>query len=397
MNRRRTARITQTQSSSAPSGGQRRQRNKERCRSNTQKKEVEEEEGQGFGKERKEMVPRASCQTMCPAQELWERESQNRLHHFEVVPGTEAFRKPSGDPLRAVKEYSRPAAGKDAAKPSDLRPPDVLLRTVCYLIDEIVGSPSPHPWTEVYSFVFDRLRSVKQDMIIQRLSGKDCVAILERTVRFHIYASYRLCGEPLRIYDPRINDTHLQEYLSWLFDCYKTGAGPYPNQEEFQALGLLYNLGSSAAAQHVLELPVRLRQTPSVKLALAISQAFLAGNPVRLLRLAQKLDFLQACALHRHLVTCRRHLLLIYSHGFSSRNCRFPLDRLAQLSSLEAPLAAGLCRAYGVEVNQHNQVVFSKSAFAEPAQGGLDCKLYHSIVSEKQRGLAVKSIIHGCS
>lgn len=96
---------------------------------------------------------------------------------------------------------------------------------------------------QVYSFVFDRLRSVKQDMIIQRLSGKDCVAILELTVRFHIYASYRLCGEPLRIYDPRINDTHLQEYLNWLFDCYKTGTGPYPNQEEFQTLGLLYNLG----------------------------------------------------------------------------------------------------------------------------------------------------------
>lgn len=93
----------------------------------------------------------------------------------------------------------------------------------------------------MYSFAFDRLRSVKQDMIIQRLSGKDCVAILERTVRFHIYASYRLCGEPLRVYDPRINDTHLQEYLSWLFDCYKTG--PYSNQEEFETLGLLYNLG----------------------------------------------------------------------------------------------------------------------------------------------------------
>lgn len=96
---------------------------------------------------------------------------------------------------------------------------------------------------QVYSFVFDRLRGVKQDMIIQRVSGLNCVAILERTVRFLIYASYRLCGEPLRLYDPRINDTHLQENLSWLLDCYATGPGPHPNQEEFQALGLLYNLG----------------------------------------------------------------------------------------------------------------------------------------------------------
>lgn len=98
---------------------------------------------------------------------------------------------------------------------------------------------------QAYSFVFDRLRSVKQDMIIQRVSGFKCVAILERTVRFLIYGSYRLCGEPLRLYDPCINDTHLQENLSWLLDCYATGTGPHPNQEEFQALSLLYNLGWS--------------------------------------------------------------------------------------------------------------------------------------------------------
>lgn len=96
---------------------------------------------------------------------------------------------------------------------------------------------------QVYSFVFDRLRGVKQDMIIQRVSGLDCVSILERTVRFLIYASYRLCGEPLWFYDPRINETHLEENLSWLLDCYATGTETHPNQEEFQALGLLYNLG----------------------------------------------------------------------------------------------------------------------------------------------------------
>lgn len=96
---------------------------------------------------------------------------------------------------------------------------------------------------QVYSFVFDRLRSVKQDMIIQRAHGPDCVAILERMVRFLIYASHRLCDEPLQLFDPCINDTHLQENLSWLLDCYANETGPHPNQDEFQALGLLYSLG----------------------------------------------------------------------------------------------------------------------------------------------------------
>ncbi|XP_047442177.1 SAC3 domain-containing protein 1 isoform X2 [Mugil cephalus] len=343
------------------------------------------------------MVPKGTCQTMCPAHELRDREAQNRLHHFEMLPGTEKVRRPKGDPSRAVKEYSRPAAGKDSTRPSDLRPPAVLLKTVCYLIDDIAASPTLHPWTEVYNFVFDRLRGVKQDMIIQRVSGPECVAILERTVRFLIYASYRLCGEPLRLYDPRINDTHLQEYLSWLLDCYLSETEPHPNQEEFQALGLLYNLGSARAAQHIMQLPERLRSTPSISLALSINRAFLERNPVRLLRLANRLNFLQTCALHRHLVTCRRDLLLIYSHGYSSRNCRFPLDRLSQLLSLDRALTAKLCQVYGLEVIQENQVVFSKAAFTEPEQVNLHCKLYHSIVSEKQGDLTVENIIHGCA
>uniref|UniRef100_A0A8C2W748 Si:zfos-452g4.1 n=1 Tax=Cyclopterus lumpus TaxID=8103 RepID=A0A8C2W748_CYCLU len=322
-----------------------------------------------------------TCQTMCPGRELEARELQRCLHRFELLAGTERFRKPRGDPFRAVKEYSRPAAGKDSTNPTDLRPPAVLMKTVCYLIDDIV-----------YSFAFDRLRSVKQDMIIQRMSGLKCVAILERTVRFLTYASYRLCGEPLRLYDPRINDTHLQENLSWLLDCYATGTGPHPNQEEMQALGLLYNLGSSLC---LIQLPERLRSSPAVTLALSINQAFLQRNPVRVLRLARRLNFIQSCALHRHFVTCGRDLLLIYSHGYSSRNCRFPLDGLAQLLSLDAPLAAQLCQAYGVVVNQDNQLVFSKAAFTEPEPGKLHCKLYHSIVAEKLRDFSVGSIIHG--
>lgn len=154
--------------------------------------------------------------------------------------------------------------------------------------------------------------------------------------------------------------------------------------------------GSARTMQHTMQLPLRLRSTPNIKLALFINQAFLERNPVRLLRLAQKLNFLQTCALHRHLMTCRQDLLLVYSHGYSSRNCRFPLDRLAKLLFLDASLTAQLCRSCGVEVNKDNQVEFSKAAFTEPGQGTLHCKLYHSIASEKQRDLTVKNIVQSC-
>lgn len=338
-------------------------------------------------------VPKGTCQTMCPVREIRLRESQNRLHHFEMLAGTRRDRQPRVDPLRAVKEYARPAAGKDATNPCDLRPPAVLMKTVCYLIDDIAASQDLHPWTEVYSFVFDRLRAVKQDMIIQRLSGMDCVTILERTVRFLIFSSYRLCGEPLRLYDPQINHTHLQENLSWLLDCYAIGPEPYANQEEFEALSLLYNLGCTRAMQHILQLPGQIRRSPDVSLALSINRAFLERNPVRLLRLSRKLNFLQTCAVHRHLITCRKDLLLIYSHGFSSRNCRFPLDKLSHLLDFNKQLTARYCQIYGVVTNQENQVVFLKTAFTEPEHGKEQCLQYHN--AEKLKVLTVGCIVHG--
>ncbi|XP_044217930.1 SAC3 domain-containing protein 1 isoform X2 [Thunnus albacares] len=356
MNRRRAPRrISHSQRRGAPAGGEWRQRNQEQWRGQEKPQVREVEEEVRPGQQGKENVPKGICWSMCPAREQQARESQNRLHRFEMLAGTARDRRPRVDPLRAVKEYSRPAAGKDATNPTDLRPPDVLLKTVSYLIDDIAASPRLHPWTEVYSFVFDRLRSVKQDMIIQR------------------------------------------ENLSWLLDCYASETRPHPNQEEFQALGLLYNLGSTRAMQHVMELPERLRSSPAITLAMSINRAFLERNPVRLLRFAKRLNFLQSCALHRHLVSCRRDLLLIYSHGYSSRNCRFPLDKLSQLLALDTSLTAQLCQAYGVEVNQQNQVVFSKTAFTEPEQGKLHCTLYHNIVAEKQRDLTIGSIIHGCA
>lgn len=135
------------------SAGEWRPRNQEQWQDQG-KSQVREVEEATPGQQEKENVPKGICQSMCPARELQERESQNRLHRFEILGGTARDRKPKGDPLRAVKEYSRPAAGKDATNPNELRPPAVLLKTVCYLIDEIAASPRLHPWTEVSVIYF---------------------------------------------------------------------------------------------------------------------------------------------------------------------------------------------------------------------------------------------------
>lgn len=104
-------------------------------------------------------APLGTCTTMCPILELKDREAQRRLHRFEMLRGTERDRVPHADPSRAVKEYSRPAAGKDSTRASDLRPPGVLLKTTCYLVDEIVASSVLQPWSEVSLIHFSHTES----------------------------------------------------------------------------------------------------------------------------------------------------------------------------------------------------------------------------------------------
>ncbi|XP_019622257.1 PREDICTED: SAC3 domain-containing protein 1-like [Branchiostoma belcheri] len=169
---------------------------------------------------------RGTCQDMCPEQERAARQRQKRLHRFEMVEGTEHNRLPSADPVRCVKEYSRPAAGKDVIPPAELRPPQVLQGTVDYLVNRILPRDDVH-FSDVYNFISDRLRAVRQDMVVQRVKGHTCVTVLEKAVRFHVYAAYRLCESSLQQFDPHLNNQQLENCLTWLLREYtdnSTGA-----------------------------------------------------------------------------------------------------------------------------------------------------------------------------
>ncbi|XP_042198631.1 SAC3 domain-containing protein 1-like [Callorhinchus milii] len=334
--------------------------------------------------------PLGTCGHMCPERERTDRERQRRLHRFEVLSGTERDSLPAADPQKAVKEYSRPAAGRETPRPEDLRPPDVLFQTVAYLVDRVVPRQDVC-WGEVYGYVFDRLRSVRQDMTVQRIGGKLCVAVLERTLRFLLYASYRLRGEPPQVFDPDINSVHTQECFSWLLETYRLG--DYDSEAEFQSLFILYNLGSMKALHYALLLSDHIRDSPCMKSALAVNRAFTEGNYVRFFRLCRRLPFLASCALHRHIGHSRRCLIRIFSHGFSSRNCRYPLERLVDLLAADDwDSVVELCQKHGVTVT-NKMVGFQKANYKE--LGPLSDGPSHVLVGHKQGDITVSAIIHG--
>ncbi|KAL7860096.1 hypothetical protein SRHO_G00152430 [Serrasalmus rhombeus] len=237
------------------------------------------------------------------------------------------------------------------------------------------------------------LRSVRQDMVIQRVSGPECASVLERTVRFLLYASYRLCGQPLRLYDPHINDTHLQESLSWLLECYSEGTAPAPGRVPGPQPALqsgVHHVLSSTPSSYRIRCGTLHRFSWLWHSIGPTWNATLSGSSAW----PRDWTFCRACALHRHLLSCRRDLLLLYSHGHSSRNCRFPIQKLADILSLECSLAAQLCQTHGIHVNG-DYVVFSKGSFTESPSEELQCAHMHKLVDDKQQDLSLSNIIHG--
>lgn len=193
-------------------------------------------------------LPVGRCPDMCPAAERARREKERRLHRFEVAPGCRGD-VPRADPQRAVKEYSRPAAGKARPPPSQLRPPSVLLATVRYLASEVAEREDASR-AEVASFVADRLRAVRLDLALQRAGDSETAVVLEAALAVLLAVVARLgpdaAHEPA---DPVLLQAQVQEGFGSLRRCYARGAGPHPRQAAFQGLFLLYNLGKSESQQ----------------------------------------------------------------------------------------------------------------------------------------------------
>ncbi|XP_060524325.1 germinal-center associated nuclear protein isoform X2 [Cylas formicarius] len=256
--------------------------------------------------------------------------------------------------------------------PQFLRPPDVLLRTVSYLLDDIV-SKKDFSWTIIYDFVMDRLRSVRQDMIIQNLPVAHSICILQPIVRFHAYAAYRLCEEPQHLFDPVINTSHLQECLKRLLTMYDDCCTNNIDEDmlvrhlkdvrpEFEAMYILLNLGNSTALTRALRLPT-LWRTSIVRISIDLSLNYLHNNFVRVCRMMKELQSpLLAAVTSLHLPEIRRKALKIMSTAYNCKNLTFPLETLQEILIYDdSEHIARDCEYYGLKCESN--VSFIKNDF----------------------------------
>ena len=304
---------------------------------------------------------RGTCMQMCPPREIASREKQRRLHFFETLAFTSPTSNSSSqqeklkvDSRAAVKEFSRSAAGK-SIDPSDLRPANVLLRTMNYLIEEIASRDSVYPWQMIYGFVFDRIRAIRQDLVVQRITGKPVVEIFEKACRFHILSGYKLSESPLDVFDPKINNDHTTECLKRLLCFYETEAGPSAYKDtrsEFESYYLLHNLGSFEALNRAMTLPDEgIKNSSLFRLALDIAFTFMLKNFVRFFRLIKKLPYLACCAVHKHFSQVRGNALASVNTAYFSRNACLPVMLLVEILNFNnMQEACDFCAQFGLEV-----------------------------------------------
>ncbi|XP_015181040.1 PREDICTED: germinal-center associated nuclear protein [Polistes dominula] len=317
-----------------------------------------------------------TCHLMCPQKERWMREREGLLHQFEIDEKTKHLKKPKADPNKIIKSYSRSAAGQVMTDPSSLRPGPVLLSTIKYLFTKIV-TRTDVDWIHVYDFTFDRLRSIRQDLVIQRIGTTMSIQILEPIVRFHTYASQRLCERNINEFNSKINDHHLLECMTQLLVLYDTlnregrleihekieAITLIDNRVEMETLYILLNIGNLSGLNRALILPKKLRNSEEIKLATKISIAWYLKNYVRVFRLIEKLRPIFVCAVMCNLKSLRRNVLQIMSSGYNSKNLTFPGLKLQELLLYkDIEKLKKDCEIFNLQFINEN-VLFQKTSF----------------------------------
>ncbi|CAH0388688.1 unnamed protein product [Bemisia tabaci] len=263
---------------------------------------------------------KGACQCMCPAKERNLRSKERMIHILETNLDLQTFRQTKNIPAdsnRMVKKFSRSAAGQELSHPELLRPPEVLLRTVNYLLSELSGSPPAE-------------------------------------------------------FDSHLNYNHLNECLKRLLTCYDELNTESAERDEMEAVFLLLNPGHSEPLLRYLSLKKDLFFfVPHFRGKLAnagfrISKAWLASNFAKCSREIRKsVTPILACTISRSLPILRRNILKIMSAGYSSKNQCYPVSKLVQfLLCNDATEAFSYCQFYNIECQKSSSAVrFERGSF----------------------------------
>ncbi|VDL92574.1 unnamed protein product [Schistocephalus solidus] len=328
------------------------------------------------------------CPDMCPETERYLRECRQRVSIFECL--TSSFSAGSAfwrlDHTRAVKDYSRSSADQAEPLPWELRPPEVLERTMAYLLASIADRPE-----------IDSSRSL----------WKPC--IIEKVTRFHIFCAARLVDQPLDSFDPRINSENLTQCLQTLKQLYDdlkpsslplpaSTVDPCPCEAEFRAYMILMKLNDASVLAEVQKFPAALRKSAPVQFAMEVNFAVTERNFIRFFRLVRQADCLTACLLHRYFSQVRSQALYSMAAAFNGHprhEVLFPLSTLVhQLAFESISDAQAFCEHWGLSVTD-TDLVFHRQCPPRLPELAWKERRAPSLIESKRAGIRLSVLFNG--
>ncbi|KAK7317394.1 hypothetical protein RJT34_01571 [Clitoria ternatea] len=319
-----------------------------------------------------------TCPYMCPERERIQREKLQDLAVFERLndnPGKSSS-------ALAVKKFCRTISTK-YVQASDMRPVTVLEDTLNYLLSLLESKE--HPFEVIHDFVFDRTRSIRQDLTMQSIVNKKAISMYEGMVKFHVLSHHKLwCS----MSDPNIASMHhlnmeqLTKTLTSLFNLYEANRNSnyvHENEAEFNSLYALLHLGSySKSMGEPLSLWFRCISTPIMKskemcFARRILRSFRLGNYKDFFcTLATQASYLQFCIMEPYINEVRALALSCINFGGYKLHPYPLLDLSKHLMIKESDLES-FCNSCGLETctDEHgNKLLPSKQTTFNHLKGG---------------------------
>ena len=214
------------------------------------------------------IVFQGTCLDMCPIFERTRRSLENNVSNLEKIDGKISREK-------AIKAFARPAASAPPSLPSDVRPPHVLMKTLDYIVDNVIGNlPEGEP------FLWDRMRSIRQDFTYQNYCGPEAVDCNERICRIHLLILHIMAKSNAE-YSKQQEIEQLTKALITLCEIYDDARNAglnLPNEPEFRAYWLLHNIRDSECDYVIQNLPLEVINNKSVQLALAFRRIVSNSN-----------------------------------------------------------------------------------------------------------------------
>ncbi|ORY35387.1 SAC3/GANP/Nin1/mts3/eIF-3 p25 family-domain-containing protein [Naematelia encephala] len=228
-----------------------------------------------------------TCERMCSRHEYDTRIIRHGHSPFELGPDGKF------DYDKAVAAYTRSDAGAGmgsaAILPSDMRTPAALVRSLDYLFHEIMtqqpsnltGEPSQRKALGASAgFIRDRTRAIRKEFAMQSSWGhEENIESLERIARWHILCLRELQEQSGYNQDMHIDSAELGRCFTSLRQQYNDRREelgidmPSPNEPEFVAYSLIYNLADRSVSIPAGELPSGILDHPLVQLAWDIRNA----------------------------------------------------------------------------------------------------------------------------